>query len=150
MCTVGTQTGTVAPQLRKAEQLTQQLLVLLLDEAALDTQPRVGKVLAHVVLDLFPPYALLPLVQKLLDAFPSGIGRVRAHEVLLLAVLALRGINSPKVRAAVAPAEPGIPMGRDVDRLDAAAAAAEVMEELVVVLGLAASFLLSVLGSVLT
>lgn len=66
-----------------AQELTQQLLVLLLHEAPLDTQARVGKVLAHVVVDLLGPHAALALLEEALDAFSSGFGRVAADVLAL-------------------------------------------------------------------
>ncbi|KAJ8566779.1 hypothetical protein ON010_g6342 [Phytophthora cinnamomi] len=79
-----TANGGAPPSSRVAQELAQQLLVLLLHEASLDAQARVGKVLAHIVVDLLGPHAPLALLEEALDAFSSGLGRVAA-DVLALA-----------------------------------------------------------------
>ena len=50
--------------LRHVEQFAQQLFVFFLHKAPLDSQPRVGKILAHVILHPLCPNPLMPFGHK--------------------------------------------------------------------------------------
>lgn len=65
--------GSLAPSSCVAHELAQQLLVLLLYEATLDAQARVGEVLAHVVVHLLGPHAAFALLEETLNAFSPSL-----------------------------------------------------------------------------
>jgi len=78
---------------RHAHEVAQELFVFLLHEPAFHAHATVGKVFAHVVLDLFlGPHPALALLQETLHPLPPGFRGIGAHVA-----------SGPLVAAALAP-----------------------------------------------